>query len=76
MSDIWPIENLWAYIKEKLEEEEFENVLVLKKKNCNNLEYNNSGNVFQMDQLNTRRRLQALIKKNGYSINKKNYSNI
>ena len=32
MSDIWLIENIWAYIQEKLEEEEFENVSLLKKK--------------------------------------------
>jgi hypothetical protein len=32
MSDIWPIENVWAYIKEKSEEEEFKNALLLKKR--------------------------------------------
>ncbi|CAF5130771.1 unnamed protein product [Rotaria sp. Silwood1] len=32
MADIWPIENIWGYIKEKLEENEFENVTMLKKK--------------------------------------------
>ncbi|CAM4981243.1 unnamed protein product, partial [Rotaria socialis] len=30
MSDIWLIENIWAYNKEKLEEE-FENIPLLKK---------------------------------------------
>jgi hypothetical protein len=32
MADIWPIENVWGYIKEKLEENEFENVTMLKRR--------------------------------------------
>ncbi|CAF1563546.1 unnamed protein product, partial [Rotaria sordida] len=32
MADIWPIENIWGYIKEKLEENEYETVTMLKEK--------------------------------------------
>jgi hypothetical protein len=32
MADIWPIENIWAYIKEKLSLEENENLPMLKNK--------------------------------------------
>jgi len=72
---IWPIENVWAYIKEKLEEEEFKNVLLLKKRIvtiCKSItpamcsKWINS----------IPKWLQALIKKKGFSINKQDYNNI
>ena len=30
MADIWPIENVWAYIKDKIDEHEVENITTLK----------------------------------------------
>jgi hypothetical protein len=32
MADIWPIENIWSYIKEKLKGEEIQDISILKKK--------------------------------------------
>ena len=75
MSDIWSIENIWAYIKEKLEEEEFENVSLLKKRIVTI--WNTITPAMCSKWINSiPRRLQALIKKNDYSINKKDYGNV
>jgi len=54
MADIWPIENIWSYIKEKLKGEEIQDISILKK-NCENLENNYSKNMFQFDKLNTKK---------------------
>jgi hypothetical protein len=75
MSDIWPIENIWAYIKEKIEEEEFENVSLLKKRIITI--WRTITPVMCSKWINSiPRRLQALIKKNGNSINKSDYGNV
>jgi hypothetical protein len=75
MADVWPIENIWSYIKEKLKGEEIQDISILKKKimkiwrtitpkTCSNL-------------INSiPRRLQCLINKKGFQITKKDYNRI
>ena len=63
MSDIWPIENIWSYIKEKLKGEEIQDISILKK-NCENFENNYSKNMFQFDKLNTKKGFQITKKDN------------
>lgn len=73
MSDIWPIENLWAYIKEKLEEEEFENLPLLKKRIVTI--WKSITPAMCSKWINSiPKRLQALIEKKGFSINKQDYN--
>jgi hypothetical protein len=75
MSDIWPIGNIWGYIREKLEEEEFANVSLLKERIVTI--WNTITPTMCSKWINSiPRRLQALIKKNGYSINKKDYHDV
>ncbi len=69
------IENIWAYIKEKIEEEEFENVSLLKKRIITI--WRKITPAMCSKWINSiPRRLQALIKKNGNSINKSDYGNV
>ena len=73
MTDIWPIENVWTHVKKK-SEEEFQNLTLLKQRiitvwNTITLQmcskWTNS----------TPTRLQSLMKKKRYLINKNDYSN-
>jgi hypothetical protein len=75
MADVWPIENIWSFIKEKLQHEEIQDISILKEKivkiwttvtpkMCSNL-------------INSiPRRLQCLINKKGFQITKKDYHDI
>jgi hypothetical protein len=75
MADIWPIENVWGYMKEKLEENEFENVTMLKKEIVTI--WNTITPQMCSKWINSiPRRLQCLIKKKGYSIKKEDYKNM
>jgi hypothetical protein len=44
-----------GYIKEKLQENQIENVIILKKNNNEDLEKHQSTNVFKMDEFNTKK---------------------
>lgn len=72
MADIWPIENIWRHIKEKLNGEKIENLDVLKRKIINIWQTITPDMCSKL--INSiPRRLQCLIEKQGYSINKKDY---
>src|SRR5690242_8804964 len=70
MADIWPIENIWSYIKQKLEGEEIKNVPMLKNKI---IEIWRTISPQMCSKLinSIPRRLQCLINKKGYTVNKK-----
>lgn len=73
MSDIRPVENLWAYIKEKLEEEEFSNLSSLKQRIVTI--WKSITPAMCSKWINSiPKRLQALIEKKGFSINKQDYN--
>ncbi len=73
MADIWPIENVWGYIKEKIGGHEVENIAVLKDKI---VQIWNTINPDMCSKLinSIPKRLQCLIDKKGYPINKKDYN--
>jgi len=69
MADLWPIENVWAYIKEKLSLEEIENLPMLKNKVIDIWRTITPQMCLKL--INSiPRRLQCLITKGGYTINK------
>lgn len=73
MADIWPIENIWGHIKEKLRGEDIESITMLKRR---------VGDIWRAitPQMCSKlinsipRRLQCLIDKDGYQVNKKDYN--
>jgi hypothetical protein len=69
MADIWPIENVWDYIKEKLSLEEIENLPMLKNKVID-VWRTITIQICSKLIISIPRRLQCLINKGGYTINK------
>jgi hypothetical protein len=75
MADIWPIENIWGYIKEKIDEHEVENITALKYKIIQ------IWNTIKPDMCSKLinsipKRLQCVINKKGHLINRKDYNSI
>ena len=73
MADIWPIENVWGYIKEKIGKHEIENLPALKDKI---VQLWNTINPAMYSRLinSIPKRLQCLINKKGYPIHKADYN--
>jgi hypothetical protein len=71
MADVWPIENIWSFIKEKLKHEEIQDISILKKKIVEI--WRTITPKMCSDFINSiPRRLQCLINKKGFKSPKKN----
>ncbi|CAF3794840.1 unnamed protein product [Rotaria sp. Silwood1] len=75
MADIWPIENVWGHIKEKIDGCEITNIAMLRNKIVKI--WNTITPKMCSKLINSiPKRLQCLINKQGYPINKKDYNNM
>ncbi|CAF1498164.1 unnamed protein product [Rotaria sp. Silwood1] len=75
MTDIWLLENIWGYIKEKLKGEEIKNISMLKNKI---IETSRTISPQMCSKLmnSIPRRSECLINKESYSVNKKDYKDL
>ena len=72
MADIWPIENVWGILRQKLGTEEFVNVKELKKRIIKEWQ-NFTPELCTKLMSSIGRRLKAVIKKEGNQVVKKDY---
>ena len=72
MADVWPIENIWGYIKQKLDLYEIKDLVTLKTKIIEIWRTISSETCSTMIS-SIPRRLQCVIDKQGYVINKKDF---